>query len=352
MEEEIRNLIKIWLTVIPCLYYCYRVGNFIPKGFTRLIFFLPIISIFFFLPLNLHSPHLLGTTGFFLSWLANFKLLLFAFSKGPLSSHPNITFPLFLSLSCLPIKLQQKTNLGSKSQKHPSPKPKEGPVNYTIKGLCVAALIKLYDYSEYIHPKVILLLYAFHIYFLLELILAMVAALARAFIGLELEPQFDEPYLATSLQDFWGRRWNLMVTSIMHPTVYEPTREIFSPVIGRRWAPLPAFFTTFLASGVMHELMFYYLARLPPTGEITSFFLIHGFCSTVEIGLKKLISDRWRFPRVISCLLTVGFVLVTGSWLFLPQFTKSRIDEKAFEDYAAVGAFVKNISKRALEIVV
>lgn len=55
---------------------------------------------------------------------------------------------------------------------------------------------------------------------------------------------------------------------------------------------------------------------------------------------------------MISCLLTVGFVLVTGSWLFLPQFTKSRIDEKAFEDYAAVGAFVKNISKRALEIVV
>lgn len=38
---------------------------------------------------------------------------------------------------------------------------------------------------------------------------------------------FDEPYLATSLQDFWGRRWNLMVSSIFRSAIYAPTRDVF-----------------------------------------------------------------------------------------------------------------------------
>ncbi|GKU88565.1 hypothetical protein SLEP1_g2815 [Rubroshorea leprosula] len=356
MERETLSFMKVWLSVIASLCYCYAIGRKVPQGTKRLICFLPIICLFLFLPLNLSSPHLGGVTGFFIAWLANFKLLLFAFGKGPLTSY--LSFPLFIAVSCFPIKVQQNPSPKSqpngdgrkKSNQNGQNLNKEGPLNYALKGILLAILVRIYDYSEYMHPKLILLLYAFHIYFLLELILAISATLVRALLGLELEPQFNEPYLATSLQDFWGKRWNLMVTSILRPTVYEPTLKIASKIIGRKWAPLPAVFSTFLVSAVMHELIFYYLGRLRPNWEITWFFLIHGFCLTLEIALKKAIAGKLRFPWVVSGPLTTAFVMSTGCWLFFPQFTRCKIDERAFEEYAALGAFLKNFWPECLGI--
>ncbi|CAA3010826.1 Long-chain-alcohol O-fatty-acyltransferase [Olea europaea subsp. europaea] len=111
----------------------------------------------------------------------------------------------------------------------------------------------MYAYREYIHPYIILALYCCHVYLGVELVLAITAVPVRAILGLDLEPQFNEPYLATSLQDFWGRRWNLMVTSILRPTVYHPVRRISTRILGSRWAKPLAILTTFLVSGLMHE---------------------------------------------------------------------------------------------------
>ncbi|KAA8520179.1 hypothetical protein F0562_014435 [Nyssa sinensis] len=172
-----------------------------------------------------------------------------------------------------------------------------------------------------------------------------VAALARTLLGLELEPQFDEPYLSTSLQDFWGRRWNLMVSRILRPTVYDPTLSFSSQMLGRKWAPLPAIFSTFVVSGLMHELIFYYLGRVKPTWEITWFFLLHGVCLMVEIAIKKAVNGRCRLPRIISGPFAVAFVMVTGFWLFFPQLLRCKADVRAFEEYAAVGAFAKDVSR-------
>ncbi|XP_050208702.1 acyl-CoA--sterol O-acyltransferase 1-like [Mercurialis annua] len=342
MESEFQNFIKVWITVIISLCYSYTIGKYFSKPTKRFVLILPVVSLFLYLPLNLHSPHLGGTTAFFIAWLANFKLLLFCFHKGPLSSDPNISLPLFVAVSCLPIKISK--NSSQTTQTH-DPKLKNGFVNYAIKGILVAVMVRGYDYSDRMNPNLIPVLYAFHVYFLLEIILAVTAFLARAILGIELEPQFNEPYLSTSLQDFWGHRWNLMVTSILRPTVYEPTRFIFTRFIGRTWATLPAVFGTFVVSAVMHELMFYYLGRVKPTGDISVFFLLHGFCLTAEIALKKALNGRWRLPGLVSGFLTVGFVLTTGFWLFFPKFVQYKIDVKAFEDYAALGAIVKNASE-------
>lgn len=365
---ELENFIKVWLEVIAALCYCYAIRNTIPIGIKRLLFILPVVCLFLYLPLNLFSPHLGGTTAFFIAWLANFKLLLFAFGKGPLSADPAISLPLFVAVSCLPIKIQKnpppntplnhqnketpppKSHQNGEIKENPSRKPREGPLNYATKGIVVAILVRVYDYSDYIHPKLIIVLYAFHVYFLLELTLAVSAAMARSLLGIELEPQFNEPYLSTSLQDFWGKRWNLMVSRILHPTVYEPTRNLFGNLIGRKWATLPAVFGTFVVSAVMHELMFYYLGRVRPTGDITAFFIIHGFCLTVEIALKKALNDKWQLPRYLSGILTVAFVMTTAFWLFFPKFIECRIDVRAFEEYAAVGAWLRNASESALRI--
>eukprot|EP00438_Fugacium_kawagutii_P022080 Skav221384 [mRNA] locus=scaffold4031:10725:18837:+ [translate_table: standard] len=52
--------------------------------------------------------------------------------------------------------------------------------------------------------------------------------------------------LSTSLRDFWGRRWNLVVHRLMK-------RTFFAPVVGRsRWL---AGLLAFMMSGLFHEYM-------------------------------------------------------------------------------------------------
>ncbi|QHO21064.1 Long-chain-alcohol O-fatty-acyltransferase [Arachis hypogaea] len=68
------------------------------------------------------------------------------------------------------------------------------------------------------HPMVLSCLYCVHVYLNLEMILAFAATLVRTLFGFELEPQFNDPYLASSLQDFWSRRWNLVPANILRLT--------------------------------------------------------------------------------------------------------------------------------------
>ncbi|KAF2285697.1 hypothetical protein GH714_007251 [Hevea brasiliensis] len=165
-------------------------------------------------------------------------------------------------------------------------------------------------------------------YLQLELVLAISATPARALFGFELEPQFNEPYLATSLQDFWGRRWNLMVTSILRPTVYYPTRQFSKRLFGPAWSSLPAVIATFVVSGWMHEVIYFYITRVSPTWEVTWFFVLHGICVAIEVALKKAVKDRWPLHRAISGPLVVVFAGVTAVWLFFPQLIRNRVDEQ------------------------
>ncbi|MFQ6641960.1 hypothetical protein Gotur_016718 [Gossypium turneri] len=217
MENELHNFIKVWILAIISLCYCFYISSKLPKGIFKLISLTPIFIFFLYLPLTVSSVHLVGITAFFLSWLANFKLLLFCFDQPPLSPPPSNLFH-FISLASLPIKLQQKIPSQNKS------KPPQRSILFAIKVLILALLYHCYNYKRNLHKNVVLAMYGVHIYIELELTLALAAIPARAMFGLEIEPQFNEPLLTTSLQDFWGRRWNLIVTSILRPTVYYPTR--------------------------------------------------------------------------------------------------------------------------------
>ena len=198
------------------------------------------------------------------------------------------------------------------------------------------------------YPKVLLILYCFHIYFLLEFILAIVATLAQVLLGMELQPQFNEPYLSTSLQDFWGRRWNLMVTNTLRITVYNSTQHaLVTHGINKKWAPLIVVFATFVVSGFMHELIFYLLGSVSPTREVTWFFLLYGLCLVVEVVLKTVVFiGGWRLPWLISGPLAIRFMFITSFWLFFPSFLQFKANVRAFEEYVVLGEFLKNATQR------
>lgn len=322
MDKELESFVAIWIWAAAALYYCYSAVAEIPKGTLRLLALLPIFFFLTILPLKLSSIHLVGPTFFFLTWLCNFKLLLFAFGKGPLAQPWNLLQ--FTSVACLPIKPQ--------SPDRTCDPPKDAlvvPRNvlFATKVVLLALLIKAFEYRSYVHPYIVLAFYCIYLYLELEIVLAICAIPARALLGFELEPQFNEPYLATSLQDFWGWRWNLMVTTILRPTVYHPVQCLFAPVTGHKSATLPAAIATFAVSGLMHELIYYYLTRVRPTWEVTWFFVLHGVCVAAEMYAKRRMGTRWRLHLAVSRLLTLAFVAVTGAWLFFPQLTRNGVDE-------------------------
>ncbi|XP_047179520.1 probable long-chain-alcohol O-fatty-acyltransferase 5 [Vigna umbellata] len=330
MDDEIVMFMKVWLTTISCLCYCYYISSTIPKGFFRLLSLLPILYLFLILPFNLSSFHLGGPTTFFLVWLGTFKLLLFSFNQGPLAQSPSNILH-FISLASLPISLNHNIS-------KPKLKPKW---LFPLKVLIFPFIIHAYNYTHNLHPYFILFLYCCHMYLGIELFLALTAIPVQTLLGFDLQPQFDEPYLSTSLQDFWGRRWNLMVTGILRPSVFHPVYRISTRFLGPSCSASTAVLATFLVSGLMHELIYYYLTRAPPTWEVTCFFVLHGVCTVAEVAVKKVMLRRgWRLHGVVSTALVLAFLAATGRWLFFPQLLRNGVEKKAIEECATLVNFV------------
>ncbi|KAL5735827.1 hypothetical protein ACOSQ2_030615 [Xanthoceras sorbifolium] len=356
----IKNLIKVWVQAIIGLCYCYLVSSKIPKGLSRLVSLLPIISLFIFLPLNLSSSsfmHLTFITAAFLAWLANFKLLLFAFDQGPLSTpSPTNNILHFILLASLPIKV---TTIKNNPSHHQNPKRTiKNNITYlkkfclkrvlfVTKVILLVIVLHVYQYKEYLHDHVVSSLHSCHLYLAVEIVLALFAAPAR-FLGFKVEPQFNEPYLATSLQDFWGRRWNLMVSSILRSTVYDPVKYVSTRVIGQKWATFPSIIAVFTVSGLMHELILYYVTRAPPTWEQLQFFLLHGVCLVVEILVKMLVPNRWRLHGAVLGPLTVAFVGATSAWLYFPFLIRNNLFENSSSELLILINFIKDIVTQIL----
>ncbi|KAK9150069.1 hypothetical protein Syun_008378 [Stephania yunnanensis] len=342
VHDEMKSFIEVCVTSIASLMYCYFISFNLSKGKTRVISLIPVIILFTLLPLRLHTITLTGTTGFFLH-LASLKLLLFAFGRKPLETNPPIPLTLFICIAFLPIKINHKNSTTKSNYKnqedptkiesenkenitnleHPSRKSSNPPLNLTVKCGFLGLLWIIYQFRQYIHPKIMLAYYCFYIYISTELVLAIASVMAWASLGLELEPHFNEPYMATSLQDFWGRRWNLIMSNALRSTVYLPMKKWVSSrsAFGSRYATIVAVMGTFVVSGLEHELMFYYFGRLRPSWEVTGFFVLQGLVVIVEIVVKKFLLMKgitWRTNRVVSGVLVIGFVMVSAMWLFFP----------------------------------
>lgn len=326
MEGEITNLTYVCSSIIASLSYCHFFSSKISPGKSRFVSILPIFYLFTILPYYLSSAFNTALLTFFITWLSNFKLLLFCFGHGPLSSH-NHSLLFFISIAALPIRIKQNitsNNTGTKVL----------PLNLSIEVLGFAILVKvLFSYKDGLHQKMIQCLYCCLCFLLIDILIAFSSALVRALVGVELEPASNEPYLSTSLQDFWGRRWNLTVTTALRHTVYKPVRKALEKVMGKDWAPVPAVMAAFIVSGLMHELLFYNVIHEQPTWEMTLFFVLHGICVVVEVGLKNWVQGRrLRLPWMVSAVLTVGFVVGTSLWLFFPPVIRSGADTRVLEE--------------------
>jgi hypothetical protein len=128
-------------------------------------------------------------------------------------------------------------------------------------------------------------------------------------IGVDAKPLMNWPILATSLSEFWGKRWNTAFRDLTH-------RFLFRPLL--RWCdPKWALLAVFLFSGLVHDLVI----TLPAGGGYggpTLFFTLQGlglFLERSPLGKRLGLRGGWA-ERLFTAM-----VLIAPAWLlFAPPF--------------------------------
>lgn len=146
-----------------------------------------------------------------------------------------------------------------------------------------------------------MIMYSFQIYFDFSGYTDIARGSAKLF-GIDLIENFRQPYLSTSVGDFW-RRWHISLSEWLKNYIYIPLGG--SRVSrGRRFLNV---LITFLVSGAWHGT----------TINFIIWGLLHGLYQVVEIvACKKYTEDNPESTahRVVATVRT--FVLVTIAWVF------------------------------------
>ncbi|GAV65207.1 MBOAT_2 domain-containing protein [Cephalotus follicularis] len=304
MEVTImNNSIHPILILLASLGYCYTLVTKIPQATLKLISLLPVFYFFSILPWYFSSSFLRGIISFFITWIASFKLLLFCFNRGPLVTHTNYID--FIVLAIFPVRMKVKSSPLKASMDKKS--------LLKLLGALVPLLVTFFMHKDK-NSQLLVILHGVSIFYGFYVIFTNDPAMARY----ELMQIFNKPYLAISLKEFWGRRWNRYSSYILRLTIYEPTQNSLKGVIGIGQAKVVALISTLVVSGVMHEMLFYYITcGRRPTWEVTWFFLLHGLCMIFEAGSMHFFRVMgWTLVHpAVSVSSTLGFVLVTFYWL-------------------------------------
>lgn len=109
----------------------------------------------------------------------------------------------------------------------------------------------------------------------------------------------DNPYLSKSVREFWGRRYNRLVSTLLKEAVFDPLRRL------PQCSPTIAAFTSFIISGLLH-------AHVAMSGFGASpfpaflFFILSGLVCCLETKVP------FTLPKPFAILLTQTFLLITG----------------------------------------
>ncbi|KAL1804169.1 hypothetical protein ACET3Z_032816 [Daucus carota] len=351
MEAEICRFIIIWASAILGLCYCNVVSVFVRKGMPRLMAITPVILFFAVSPLYyLHTVLFGPVTVFCLSWIANFKLLLLTFDTGPLSDS-SLSLVQFVSLACLPI-IKASSAQDPPTQNPKTKKPQtarngqyevleeksrlvvvstsndlKSPLHYARRAWALPFIPSVYAYRESIHPVLRVHIYTYYMCIILEMEAVTIAMLAQWLLKMDLEQPFNEPYLSTSLRDFWGRRWNLISTKILRSTIFSPIFQYTSKTLGHAGALIFSIMGTFLVSALMHALLYYQVFRVLPSWSFLCFFVFQGLCLIIEGAMRSrfaTIRQGFRPPFIYF------FLMSTFAWLVMSDMVEQNADTVLF----------------------
>jgi hypothetical protein len=136
-------------------------------------------------------------------------------------------------------------------------------------------------------------------------------------------------FLSTSLEDFWGRRYNRLINTLLKDTVYKPL--LILPNKGEGVTKNMASLLVFLVSGVLHSHVAYFaFGRGAATACL--FFVVQHFMIRFE---RKFVPSTW--PKIIRgvfafSLLMCSFHLYLGLFVdAMPDWEKQNPNQVPFE---------------------
>ncbi|MBI2929964.1 MAG: DUF393 domain-containing protein [Verrucomicrobia bacterium] len=196
----------------------------------------------------------------------------------------------------------------------PKPKPREW-ASAVAKTIFGGVLLFLFALSRLcLEPMLAGWLALLGLAFLLHFGAFHLVALAWRRAGVAVQPIMRAPALATSLGDFWGRRWNTAFSQLANEFV-------FRSLVKRHGLP-NATLAVFAASGLVHELVISLPAR-GGYGLPLAYFLLQGCAVLFErtrlahwLGLQRGLRG-WLF--VLLCTAGPAF------WLFHPPFINNAL---------------------------
>jgi alginate O-acetyltransferase complex protein AlgI len=137
-------------------------------------------------------------------------------------------------------------------------------------------------------------------------------AMAWRIAGVNAKPIMDAPIRATSLSEFWGRRWNGAFNQLVFTLLFRP--------LARAVGTIRATLTIFLLSGLIHELVISLPAR-GGYGLPTAYFLLQGWGVVAQ---RSPIGKRFAFDRgVRGWFFTMLVAAAPAFWLFHPPFVRN-----------------------------
>lgn len=125
--------------------------------------------------------------------------------------------------------------------------------------------------------------------------------------GRDVRPIMNAPILATSVSEFWSKRWNLAFRDYAHPFLFKP--------LARKGSPKAAVAIGYLFSGVVHELAI----SVPAYGGYglpTLYFTLQGLAILLErfAGLKGGLRG-WCWTLIVTA--------PSALLLFHPRFVRT-----------------------------
>jgi hypothetical protein len=124
-------------------------------------------------------------------------------------------------------------------------------------------------------------------------------------LGFPVEKAFFNPAAATSLGDFWGRRWNRIMSGLLRDLLFIP--------LARKVGVVVAGLAVFLYSGVLHEFVSVLAER--GYGGPTIYFLIQGLAVMVE---RTRAGRHWLLRSAVVGRCWTALVVIVPIALVVP----------------------------------
>ncbi|KAJ2913634.1 hypothetical protein MD484_g6774, partial [Candolleomyces efflorescens] len=118
-------------------------------------------------------------------------------------------------------------------------------------------------------------------------------------------PIFDTPWFASSLADFWARRWHQVFRDMFICGGSRPLARVF----GRVGSVMGAF----LVSGLLHVAGLWGMGRGTEFWSVAGYFLMMGVGVVLE-GVWKAVTGK-RVGGVLGNVWAFGWVVVWGNWM-------------------------------------